>query len=134
VYVLDGINNRIQVFGEDSDDDEDDGVVRKDGKCRFSEPDETTWVKFEPMEKDGMSGMFLTWTQYSADSINIKIDDGTGEYPWMISKTQNDGHEFLPNVFAWQNIKIQPINHCNKGDYSIPLSYSAYPYGWYNIK
>jgi DNA-binding beta-propeller fold protein YncE len=132
LYVLDGINNRIQVFGESAEGN--DNTFKKDTRCRFSKPDETTWVKLEPVEKEGMSGMYLTWTQYTATTINIKIDDGTGNYPWMISNTPNDGHEFIPNVFSWQNLKIQPVNHCRKGDYSISLSYSAYPYGWYNIK
>ena len=83
------------------------------------------------MVKDGVSGMNLTWVQYDADKINIKIDDGTGKYPWKIEKTPNDGHEFLPNVFSWQNIMIKPTNHCKEGEYSLAVNQLAYPYGWY---
>jgi len=131
IYVLDGINNRIQVFGESSDSE--GKKITEDKRCHYSDPGVTTWIKMIPGEKDGIEGMYITWTQYSADKMNIKIDDGTGNYPWVYSNTLNDGHEFLPNVFSWQRIKIQPINHCNKGDYSIPVSYSSYPIGWYNI-
>jgi sugar lactone lactonase YvrE len=133
-YVLDGINNRIQVFGEGSEGEEHGKTFNQDSRCHYSKPEEITWVKLKPMEKNGVSGMYLTWTQYSADTINIKIDDGTGKYPWKITNTLNDGHEFLPNVFSSQNLTIQPINHCREGVYSKPISYSDYPYGWYNVK
>ena len=105
-----------------------------DLRCHYETPSETTWIKLEPKTMDGVSGLYLTWTQYTADKINIKIDDGTGLFPWKIEKTSNDGHEFLPNVQAWQNIKLKPINHCQQGDYGEAVSYSKYPIGWYNVK
>jgi hypothetical protein len=105
---------------------------RKDNKCRYETPPETTWIKFEPMEKDGVWGMHLTWVQYNANKVTIKMDDGTGNFPWSVNRTLNDGHEFLPSVESWQNIKIRPINHCKKGYYSAPINYISHPYGWFN--
>lgn len=104
-----------------------------DRRCHWQKPSEPTWVKLEKATKDGVSGMLLTWTQYGANEVNIKIDDGTGNYPWKIEKTSNDGHEFLANVASWQNIMIKPINHCKEGDYSQPVSFNSYPYGWYSV-
>lgn len=109
-------------------------TFKKDAKCRWQDPNELTWVLLEPMDKNGVSGINLTWVQYGADKINIKIDDGTGSYPWNITEISNDGQEFLPNVFAWQNIKVQAVNHCNKGKWSQEFSYTSYPEGWYNVK
>jgi hypothetical protein len=86
------------------------------------------------MEKEGIQGMHITWTQYAANRVNIKIDDGTGNFPWMVAKTLNDGHEFLPNVQSWQDIKIQPVNNCKIGNDSLPISHIFYPDGWFNIK
>ena len=106
-------------------------VFHPDKRCHWDKPKSPNWIKLEPMVKDGVSGMNLTWVQYDADKINIKIDDGTGKYPWKIEKTSNDGHEFLPNVSSWQNIMIEPINHCKEGEYSLAVSHLAYPYGWY---
>lgn len=101
--------------------------------CGYKTPPEITWIKLEPMIKDGVTGMYVTWTQYGADRVNIKIDDGTDNYPWKMHKISNDGHEFLPNVSSWQNIIIKPINHCAEGNYSAPVSYSLYPLGWYGF-
>ena len=105
-----------------------------DTRCHYEVPPQTTWIKLEPSSKDGTSGILLTWTQYSADKINIKIDDGTGSFPWKIECTSNDGHEFLPNVKEWQNIKLKPVNHCKQGDYGETVSYSKYPLGWFNTQ
>lgn len=113
----------------------------KDTRCHSEKPPETTWIKLEQKEKDGDGGVvgeygkegtLVTWTQYSADRVDIKIDDGTGNYPWMIEGTLNDGIEFLPNVQPWQKIKIKPINHCREGDYSPSVSQKEFPSGWYN--
>ena len=109
-------------------------TFHEDSRCLSEKPGETTWIKLEPTTKDGISGMLLTWVQYGADKVDIKIDDGSGNYPWMISNTPNDGNEFLPNVTRQQAIKIKPINDCEEGDYGKPVSYSLYPYGWYNVK
>lgn len=106
-------------------------VFHQDRRCHWKKPNHPTWIKLEPKEENGVKGMLLTWTQYDADRVNIKIDDGTGKYPWKIVKTLNDGHEFLPNVGSWQNIMIKPINHCKEGEYSLAVSHLAYPYGWY---
>ena len=106
----------------------------KDTRCHWSTPPETTWIRLTPDTQDGKSGMNLTWTQYTADKIDIKIDDGTGNYPWKISETSNDGHEFLENVAGWQKIMIKPINHCKDGDYGEAVSLDSYPSGWYNVK
>ena len=105
-----------------------------DTRCHYETPPQTTWIRLEPKTMDGVSGLYLTWTQYSADKVNIKIDDGTGKFPWKIERSSNDGHEFLPNAQGWQNIKLKPINHCQQGDYGETVSYSRYPVGWYNIK
>ena len=106
-------------------------VFHKDKRCHWKKPEHPTWIKLEPKTENGISGMYLTWTQYDADKVNIKIDDGTGNYPWKISNTSNDGHEFLPNVSSWQNIMIKPINHCKEGEYSVAINYLSYPRGWY---
>ena len=75
--------------------------------------------------------MQLTWVQVDADRVDIEIDDGTGKYPWKVSNTENDGHEFLANVAPWQNIIIKPTNHCKRGDESVAVSLNKYPYGWH---
>lgn len=106
-------------------------VFHPDRRCHWEKPGNPTWIKLEPKEENGVKGMLLTWAQYDADKINIKIDDGTGNYPWKVEKTLNDGHEFLPNVSSWQNIMVKPINHCREGEYSAAVSQLAYPYGWY---
>jgi len=106
----------------------------EDKRCLWEKPENTTWITLSPSEKDGIKGMLLTWVQYGADKVNIKIDDGTGTYPWKISETSNDGHEFLPKVEGWQKVMIKPINHCKDGEYSPAVSYSLYPNGWYNTE
>jgi len=104
----------------------------EDKRCHYDTPPEITWIKITPDEEGGISGILITWTQYSANKVTIKIDDGTDNFPWELSKTANDGHEFLPNVATWQEIKVKPYNHCRSGEYSVPTSYNLYPYGWYN--
>jgi len=104
----------------------------EDKRCHWTKPPEITWIKITPEEKDGISGILLTWVQYDANKLTIKIDDGTGNFPWKVDKTSNDGHEFLPNVCAWQELKVKPYNHCKGGEYSTSMSYNLYPYGWYN--
>ena len=104
----------------------------EDKRCHYAKPPEITWIKITPEEENGISGVLLTWTQYSANKVTIKIEDGTNSFPWKVDKTSNDGHEFLPNVYAWQELKVKPYNHCKGGEYSIPISYNLYPYGWYN--
>ncbi|MBU1132849.1 integrin alpha, partial [Patescibacteria group bacterium] len=105
----------------------------EDKRCHWETPPEITWIKLIPEIKDDIEGMLVTWVQYDADKVDIAIDDGTGNFPWKLSKTSNDGHEFLPNVTSAQQIKIKPHNHCRKGEYSISVSYNFYPDGWYNI-
>lgn len=129
------------IFPEDPEDPEDPDdptdtsdtrvVFHPDRRCHWKKPNHPTWIKLEPVTEDGVSGMLLTWTQYDANEIDIKIDDGTGNYPWKIEKTLNDGHEFLANVASWQNITLKPINHCKEGEYSLAVNYLAYPNGWY---
>ncbi|PJA86723.1 MAG: hypothetical protein CO141_03245 [Candidatus Moranbacteria bacterium CG_4_9_14_3_um_filter_42_9] len=93
----------------------------------------TTWIKLAPATQDDVSGMYITWTQYTSDKITIKIDDGTDTFPWKLDKISNDGHEFLPNVSSWQNIKIKAYNGCARADdYSPSVSHDTYPNGWYN--
>ena len=139
-WYIDEGNDYPRLFWEfdgytppDNEHDESSGrpVFHPDKRCHWDKPESPDWIKLEPMVKDGVSGMNLTWVQYDADKINIKIDDGTGKYPWKIEKTSNDGHEFLPNVSSWQNIMIKPINHCKEGEYSLAVSQLTYPYGWY---
>lgn len=109
-------------------------TFHEDKRCHWEVPKNPTWILAEPMIKDGVEGMNITWTQYDANKINILIDDGTNTYPWKIEKTLNDGHEFLPNVQPWQNIKIKPINNCADGEYiDFGFSYNKYKNGWYNL-
>ncbi len=109
-------------------------VFHPDTRCHWIKPDETTWIRVVPDERDGVSGMFVTWTQYSANKVNILIDDGTGSYPWIVKNAINNGHIFLPNVDRSQRIRIFPVNHCREGELSPPVSYDLHPNGWYNIK
>jgi len=60
----------------------------------------------------------LTWCQIGADKITILIDNRTGKFPYVISKTKNDGKEFLANVTAIQKLRIIPLNRCKVGDTS----------------
>ncbi len=160
LYALDSGNNRIVAYPDSTDpadsgdeepfdgppewESEDDTggdileIIRKHKddkpkkeKCEWSKPPTTTWIKLTPKIVNNVRGMQLTWTQYSADKITIKIDDGTGSFPWRIEKTLNDGHEFLPNVDASQKIQIRPYNHCNEGELSFPVSYQSFTNGWH---
>jgi hypothetical protein len=106
----------------------------KDTRCHWKKPPETTWITLASSEEDGRKGLLLEWTQYGANQVDIAIDDGTGNFPWKITKTPNDGHEFLPNVASWQKIRIKPSNHCRTGDYGEIVSLSEYPNGWYNTE
>jgi hypothetical protein len=105
---------------------------RTGDRCYVEAPPALTWITLEPMTVDDVLGMQVRWTQYGANKMTIKIDDGTGNYPWRLDKISNDGHEFLPNVQVWQNIKLKPAYECAQGSYSTPVSYSSYPNGWYN--
>jgi hypothetical protein len=108
-------------------------VFTRDLRCHWVKPDETTWIKLQPEVRDGVPGMFMTWAQYSANRVNIVIDDGTGDYPWTIWEAMNNGHRFLPNVDKSQKIRILPINHCKTGNLSKPVSLEQYPDGWFNL-
>jgi hypothetical protein len=133
IWYIDDLNDYPHLYWEFIEEESIPKTVsEKDTKCRYNRPQKTTWIRLEPTTKGGILGMNITWVQYSADKVNIKIDDGTNAYPWKISNTPNDGHEFLPNVTSYQNIMIQPINHCKSGSYGIPVSYSLYPSGWYS--
>jgi len=105
----------------------------KDTRCLYTTPPEITWIKLTPTTQNDIAGMLVTWTQYDANKVTIRIDNGTDSYPYKVNKTENDGHEFLPNVFPYQKIKIKPVNHCKDGNYSIPVSYALHPDGWYNV-
>ncbi len=136
-YVLDSGNNRVAIY-----DDSIGGSIssettiktfNKDLRCLWSKPVKTTWIKAEATTINGVKGVNLTWTQYGADKVSIKIDDGTGNYPWRIADSTNDGHQFIPNVQSWQNIAIKPKNHCKSGVESVPVSADKFPGGWYNL-
>lgn len=114
-------------------EEESDNNSNEDTRCHWQKPDEITWINFEPQTRNGIFGTYVTWVQYTADKVDILIDDGTGNFPWKVSRTLNDGHEFLPNVASWQKIKIKPYNRCRTGDTSPAVSASLYPNGWYNI-
>lgn len=119
-------------LSEETSEETSRNAFQKDLSCNWSKPPVTTWIQFEPREIDGVSGMYLTWTQYAANLIDILIDDGTGNFPWKLSKTSNDGHEFLPNVASWQNVKIRAVEHCRTGDSTPAVSASSNPNGWFN--
>lgn len=106
-------------------------VFHPDRRCHWKKPEPIERIQLKPAVENGVKGMQLTWVQVDADKVDIKIDDGTGKYPWKISNTENDGHEFLANVAPWQNIIIKPTNHCKKGDESVAVSLNKYPYGWH---
>jgi predicted outer membrane repeat protein len=115
------------------DDDSDDKKSKKKEKCYSVEPTQTEWIKMQPMQKDGTQGMYLTWTQYMANKVTIKIDDGTGTFPWQIYKTANDGQEFLPNVAGSQLVQIIPYNECKQGTSAIDFSRNNFPQGWFKL-
>ncbi len=142
--ILNGLNNSEEEFnnpqslywGEVTESRASANVktFKKDTRCLWKKPYSPTWIKLQSSQKEGKAGMLLTWTQYGADKVNIKIDDGTGNFPWQISNVSNDGSEFLQGVQSWQKIKLQPINHCKTGEYGEAVSNSLFPDGWYNIK
>lgn len=107
-------------------------VFREDTRCHFYEPPQLTWVDFKVGKEEGVNGLYIFWSQVDADKINIKIDDGTGSYPWLVSNIPNTGKYFLKNVAPWQKIKIQAINNCYPGDFSKEFSKNQYPNGWFN--
>lgn len=107
-------------------------VFSKDTRCHFYEPPSLTWVDFKVGKEDGINGLYVFWSQLDADRVNIKIDDGTGTYPWIETNISNTGKYFLKNVAPWQKIKIQAINNCYPGDFSQEFSKSKYPNGWFN--
>ncbi len=103
-------------------------VFKKDTKCRWSKPPALTWIKITPVA----GGINVTWTQYDANKVSIYIDDGNSRFLWEVSKTLNDGKEFLPNVHTSQSIKLQAFNGCRSGDVSQAISLAEYPNGWYS--
>jgi len=109
-------------------------TFNKDKRCLWGKPEGTTWIKMEKQTVDGVHGLNLSWVQYGADKINIKIDDGTGSFPWEMTGINNDGREFLPNVQSWQKIMFKPVNHCRNGEYGMPVSLDTFPTGWYNVE
>ena len=119
--------------GDDNDDPtfKNRVVFHPDTRCHWKKPEPIERIEIKPAEKNGVKGMQLTWVQVDADRVDIEIDDGTGKYPWKISNTENDGHEFLANVAPWQNIIIKPTNHCKRGESSIAINLNKYPYGWH---
>ena len=100
-------------------------------KCVLTKPPQVTWIKLEPFEKNGKKGMILTWSQLGANLVTIQIDNGTGKFPYSITKTKNDGKEFLVNVTALQKIRIIPINGCKTGDPSQVISRFTHPLGYF---
>ncbi|GEM_PF-1119976 len=129
-----GIIYTIEIAPDDSNIQSQNSITfKKDTRCLWKKPEATTWISATSATNNGIQGMNLTWVQFGADKMDIKIDDGTGNYPWKISDTANDGHIFLPNVQSWQKIMIKPINHCKSGDYGNPFSLDLYPNGWYNL-
>ena len=107
-------------------------IFSKDTRCHFYQPPELTWIDFKVGRENGINGLYVYWSQIDADKINIKIDDGTGLYPWIEQNIPNNGKYFLKNVAAWQKIKIQAVNNCYPGDFSKEFSKLQYPNGWFN--
>jgi len=131
IYGLFGDKNNL---GYNNDDSNSGGkiVFSKDTRCHFYEPPQITWVDFKVGKEDSINGLYIYWSQVDADKINIKIDDGSGSYPWIEKNIPNTGKYFLKNVAPWQKIKIQAINNCYPGDFSKEFSKSQYPNGWFN--
>ncbi len=101
--------------------------------CVHPKPEELTWLVIKPSNRNGVNGVFVTWTQFRADRVSIFIDNGKGKFPWVIYKTLNDGNEFLPNVSLDQKIKIKAYNSCKTGNFSTSISGRNHPNGWWNI-
>lgn len=102
--------------------------------CLKSKPPKINWITIKPSEKKGKKGMMLNWSQNDSDWVTILIDNGTGKYPYRVTKTKNDGGEFLENVTSNQKIKIQSFNGCRTGDISIGVSRNSHPFGFFNKK
>ncbi len=100
-----------------------------DRRCHAIQPSPLTWVKFSKIE--GTNGIKLMWSQINATHIDISIDDGSGNYPYKVSKAINDGEIFLENVGSWQKIKLIPINFCKIGEPTKEFSMDTYPKGWF---
>lgn len=91
-------------------------VFKKMTKCSNKKPPKITWAKLTSVTQNGKKLSMLNWSQIGADKITIKIDNGTGKFPYTISRTRNDGREILPNVSVNQKIKIIAHNGCRSGD------------------
>lgn len=105
------------------DEDDDDGDKKEVKKCEFKKPPAITRFNLTPVIQNGVKGIKVNWVQYDATKMIIKIDDGTGSFPWMTDRLINDGNEFLPNVDISQKIMIKPINHCKEGSFSTAISF-----------
>lgn len=105
-------------------------IFHRDRRCHYITPKALTWITFE--SKPFIKGIFLNWSLEHATHVDILIDNGTGNYPYKIASTSNDGKEFLANVESWQKIKIIPYNECKIGDTSNEYSMDLYPKGWFN--
>ena len=112
---------------------EDSGkiVFTKDKRCHALVPEDITWIKFRNHSENEKSGILIEWTLVTADKVSILIDDGTGKFPWQLSRIINDGTEFIPNMKSWQKIKILPINDCKVGNWSKEFSMDNYPKGFF---
>jgi hypothetical protein len=106
-------------------------TFKKDTRCLNKKPQPVTWMKLTPEQKDGKKGMLFTWSQLGADRVTIQIDNGTGKFPYRITKTKNDGKEFLPNVSALQKVRIIPHNGCRTGEVSPYISRFLNPVGYF---
>lgn len=102
--------------GNNTNSKKDSKKSKRPLKCLNTKPPKTSWINLIPSKKNGKSGIELSWSQNGADKVTILIDNGSGKYPYSISKTKNDGKEFLPNVNKFQKIKIIPYNGCKKGE------------------
>ena len=106
-------------------------VFRKDTRCHSMVPEGISWITFKKHTENNVTGILLNWTLITADKVNILIDDGTGNFPWKITRIVNDGNEFIPNLQPWQKIKILPINDCKVGNWTKEFSMDQNPKGYY---
>jgi hypothetical protein len=64
-------------------------------------------------------GILATWSAMNGSEVEIQVSNDKGEWEYNYGISDNDGHEFLPNVGMSQLFRIRVINDCRVGDWLI---------------
>jgi hypothetical protein len=86
----------------------------KDLRCHAMKPS-VQWAIKLPSE----GGILATWSAMNGSEVEIQVSNDKGEWEYNYGISDNDGHEFLPNVGMSQLFRIRVINDCRVGDWLI---------------